>query len=554
MQFVRPVVKTTGTLARTVQNMSRLRQVSIVLARHGLGVLVAGVVDLPGVRLSRRFELTPDRILAVIQELGPTFIKLGQVLSTRGDVIPATYIQALESLQDDVKPLPFSDIDGQLSRELGVDWRDRFSSFDETPLATASIAQVHRATMHDGLEVVLKVQRPGIGPRIRADLGVLRLLASRAMAEFPEIELFDPRGILQEFEKSILAELDFTAETRNLQRFRNNFKDSEDVIFPSPVEPLSTGRVLCMEYLDGVRIRRAREAGFDMERLGRRYLDVAYSMLFDHGFFHGDLHPGNVLVLEGGRIGVIDCGMVGRLTGDMKDNIAALIFALDRGDNRTIARLFFDIAIKEQRVDYAAFERDAVEVVERHWSGGSISDMHIGAYLMDLTRGALRHSVRAPPEFTMFFKAILTTEGLAKAMLPEVDPISAAQPYVQRLLAERWGRDRLSDEGTYTLLSMSSLTRRLPITLTQLLDDIDQQRLKLGIRLEQPQSIQDAHDRRQNRLILSHYAITGAICGSASLFWETGYIFGIPVLSMVFYSAALPLFMLTLAMTLRNRG
>ncbi len=553
MQFVRPVVETTGTQARTVQNMGRLRQVSLILARHGLGVLVSGM-ELPGVRVSRSFESTPDRTVAAIQELGPTFIKLGQVLSTRGDVIPLAYVEALQSLQDKVSPLPSTDITDQLARELGEDWRERLEHFEEAPLATASIAQVHRARLHDGREVVLKVQRPGIGPRIRADLGVLRLLANRAMAEFPEIELFDPRGILEEFEKSILAELDFNAEARNLHRFRTSFADSPEVVFPEPLRELSTERVLCMEFLQGVPIRDARAAGLEMDLIGRRYLDVAYAMLFDHGFFHGDLHPGNVLVLPGGRIGVIDCGMVGRLTGDMKDNIAALIFALDRGDNRTISRLFFDIAIKEKRVDYAAFERDAVEVVERHWSGGSIAEMHIGAYLMDLTRASMRHSVRAPPEFTMFFKAILTTEGLAKALLPEVDPIAAAQPFVQRLLAERWGRQRLEDEGSYTMLSMSSLARRLPITLTQVLDDIDQQRLKIGVLLEQPRSAQDAHDRRQNRMILSMYAITGAICGSVCLFWEAGYVVGVPVLSVVFYAAALPLFLLTLAMTLRNRG
>ncbi|MFT5679345.1 MAG: ubiquinone biosynthesis protein [Myxococcota bacterium] len=553
MQFVRPVVKTTGTLARTVQNMGRLRQVSVVLARHGLGVLVSGV-ELPGVKVSRRFESTPDRTVKAIQELGPTFIKLGQVLSTRGDVIPPAYIEALQSLQDGVTPLPFSDIDAQLSRELGEEWRERFARFDEVPLATASIAQVHRARLHDGQEVVLKVQRPGIGPRIRADLGVLRLLAGQAMAEFPEIELFDPQGILEEFQKSILAELDFNAEARNLQRFSKSFAESPEVVFPAPVRELSTERVLCMEFLQGVPIRAARDAGFDMDIVGRRYLDIAYAMLFDHGFFHGDLHPGNVLVLPDGRVGVIDCGMVGRLTGEMKDNIAALIFALDRGDNRTISRLFFDIAIKEKRVDYAAFERDAVAVVERHWSGGSIAEMHIGAYLMDLTRASLRHSVRAPPEFTMFFKAILTTEGLAKALLPEVDPIGAAQPFVQRLLAERWGRERLEDEGSYTMLSMSSLVRRLPITLTQLLDDIDHQRLRIGVMLEQPKSAQDAKDRRQNRMILSMYAITGAICGSICLFWEGSHVYGFPVLSAVFYAVALPLFLLTLAMTLRNRG
>ena len=451
MQIVRPVVRTTNTLARTVRDAGRLQQVALVLVKHGLGFLVAGI-QLPGIRASRRFESTPERVVAALQELGPTYIKLGQILSTRSDVIPPAYIAALETLQDGVEPLPFARIDEQLAADIGPGWRELVASVQEEPLATASIAQVHRARLQDGQEVVLKVQRPGIGPKIRADLNILELLASRAVAEFPEVELFDPHGILSEFEKSILAELDFTAEARNMRRFQQNFRAIPHVVLPEVVEPLSGRRVLCMTFLDGVKIREARAQGFDMRLVGERYLEVAYSMLFDHGFFHGDLHPGNVLVLPGERIGVIDCGMVGRLSGPMKDDLAALLVALDRGDNRTIARLFFDIALKDARVDYAAFERDAMEVVETHWSGGSIAEMHIGAFLMDLTRRALRHRVLAPPEFTMFFKAVLTTEGLAKAVLPEVDPIAAAQPSVRRLLAERWSQERLLDDGAYTLL------------------------------------------------------------------------------------------------------
>lgn len=553
MQIVRPVVQTTHTLARTVRDVGRLQQVALILARHGLGGLVAGL-PVPGMRASRQLESTPDRVIAAMQELGPTFIKLGQILSTRADVIPAAYIEAFESLQDDVEPLPFARIAEQLAAEVGPAWRSAVAEIQEAPLATASIAQVHRARLQDGREVVFKVQRPDIGPKIRADLNILEFLTNRAIAEFPEVELFDPHGILGEFKKSILSELDFTAEARNLRRFATLFQDNARVVLPEVVDHLSGRRVLCMSFLDGVKIRAARGHGFDMALVGERYLEVAYTMLFDHGFFHGDLHPGNVLVLEGERIGVIDCGMVGRLSGPMKDDLAALLVALDRGDNRTIARLFFDIAIKDARVDYAAFERDAMEVVETHWSGGSIAEMQIGAFLMDLTRRALRHRVLAPPEFTMFFKAVLTTEGLAKALLPEVDPISAAQPYVRRLLAERWSQERILEDGAYSLLSLSTLTRRLPITLTQLLDDIDQQRFQLTISQKDLALTEAGHDRRLNRLIIALFAVAAAACGTACLFWTPGALLGIPLLSLVFYAAALPLFLLTLAMTLYNRG
>lgn len=553
MKIVRPVVETTNTLARTVRDANRLRLVASILVKHGLGVLVAGI-DIPGINASRRFESTPARAAAAIQELGPTYIKLGQILSTRTDVIPPAYIAAFEGLQDDVEAMPFARMAEQLSSELGEDWREQIADIDEEPLATASIAQVHRGALQDGTAVVFKVQRPNIEKSIRADLNILSFLVQRTIAEFPEAELFDLHGILSEFRRSIIAELDFTAEARNLTRFAVNFANHENVVLPAVHEPLSTRRVLCMDFLDGTKIRSARQKGFDMQVVGERYLDVAYSMLFDHGFFHGDLHPGNVLVLEGGRIGIIDCGMVGRLSTSMKDDIAALIFALHRGDNRTVTRLFFDVCYKERRVDYPSFERDTVEVVERHWSGGSIADMHIGAFLMDLAGGALRHRVHAPPEFTMFFKAILTTEGLAKAMLPEVDPIAAAQPYVRSLLADRWSQDRLREDGSYTMLSMSTLARRLPITLTQLLDDIDHQRLQIRVSLREANEMQAAHDRRQNRLILAIFSITAVVCGTACLFWDGGLVYGWPVLSLVFYGVAAPLFLLSMTMVLRNRG
>lgn len=553
MQIVRPVVETTSTLARTVRDVGRLRSVATVLVKHGLGVLVAGL-DLPGVRASRRFESTPARAVAAIQELGPTYIKLGQILSTRPDVIPQPYIEAFESLQDNVEQMPFSSISAQMTLELGADWRARIDEIDESPLATASIAQVHRARLLDGQEVVFKVQRPGIEKDIRSDLNILSFLTQRTIAEFPEAELFDLKGILNEFRRSTLSELDFTAEARNLRRFRANFADNDAVVLPGVHEVLSTRRVLCMDYLDGTKIRVARQHGYNMKVVGERYLDVAYSMLFEHGFFHGDLHPGNVLVLDGERIGIIDCGMVGRLSTAMKDNIAALIFALHRGDQRTVARLFFDICFKERRVDYPNFERDTIEVAERHWSGGSISEMHIGAFLMDLTRGALRHRLQAPPEFTMFFKSILTTEGLAKAMLPEVDPIRAAQPYVRALLAERWGQERLMEDSSYTMMSLSTLARRLPITLTQLLDDVDHQRLLLRVEQRESPELLAAHDRRQNRLVMTIFSVTATLCGTIALFWEAGYVHDWPILSLSFYVLALPLFLTTVLMVFRNRG
>jgi ubiquinone biosynthesis protein len=532
MRFVRPVVKTVGNISGTVRDVGRLREVAIILVRHGMGMLVAGI-DVPGISKSSEFTTTPERTVAAIQELGPTFIKLGQILSTRPDVMSDDYINALQSLQDDVKPLEFKEIENILSAEFGIEWRNLFLSVNEESLATASIAQVHRAMLHDGKEVVLKVQRSGIESLIHSDLNIIKLLLDRFIHEFPEMELFDPYGMFNEFRKSLAAELDFEQELRNLHRFRKNFFHDSIVRLPEPYEEYSTKKVVCMEYFGGVKIRSAREHGCDMTLIGERYLKVAYSMLFEHGFFHGDLHPGNVMVLEDNVIGVIDCGMVGRLTTEMKDQLAALIFALYRGENRMIAKIFYDISIKEKRVDYLAFERDAIEVAEQHWSGGSFSEMDIGAFLLDLTRGALRHHVHAPTSFTMFFKGVLTTEGLAKSLLPEVDPLKAAQPYVERLIKERWTPHKWGDFGVQNVEAFASIVKRLPISMSQLLDDFDHQRLYLKVEKIERKQDQDSAMRRQGILVIAIMSVGWMALGIAGLFLREFYAYGIPLLTII---------------------
>ncbi len=557
MRIVRPVVRTVGTVAAGVRDINRLREVAAVLIRHGFGVLFANV-DIPGLRglgrtgTEETFDSNPARAVAAVQELGVTFIKLGQVLSTRQDVIPPEYVEAFQQLQDDVRPLPFAEIEGQLVREFGNDWRSEVDDFDKQSLATASIAQVHRARLKDGQEVVFKVQRPGLSHQIRSDLSILQFLVNRALVEFPEAALFDPHGILEQFERSILAEVDFKIEAENALRFARNFDGDNTVRIPKVVGNLSTTRVLCIEYLEGVKIRNAREEGCDMSLVGRRYLHVAYQMLFSHGFFHGDLHPGNVLVLPGEVLGLLDFGMVGRLTRDMQDNIVTLIFALERGDFRTISRVFFDIAIKEGRVDYDAFERDALEVVSSNWENVSFQSMQIGRFLQDLARGALRHNVRAPPNYTMFFKALLTTEGLAKSLIPEVDPLAAARPWVERLVAERYSSKRVREDLFYTAVTLGTLARRLPTSLSQFLDDLDHQRVHMDITARPDATSEASRERRQARAILAALSITAAVCGSLSLEAPGAEVIGIPVLAWVFYAVALPLFLITLWATLRR--
>lgn len=536
MRIVRPLVQTAGFVPQAVRDLQRLRQVAQILIRHGFGWLVRGI-DLPGmpkVESSDR-PTTPERIVQMLKELGPTAVKLGQVLSTRTDLLPEAYTDALQSLQDDVGPLSVDEVHEVLVRELGVGWRERVRSFEETPLATASIAQVHCGVLLGGEEVVFKVQRPGIERIIRADLSILHVLADGLMHEFPEIASVDVDDVLEEFERTILSELDFETEARNQRRVAANFEGVDTVRVPVVYSELSTRKVLCMERLQGVKIRDARATGHDMERVGEHFLQAAYDMLFVHAFFHGDLHPGNVLVLPGEVIGLLDFGMMGRLTQQMKSDVIFIIFALQRGDYRTIARIAYEIGIKSRRVDYRAVERDTVKIMEQYWAGVSIRDMQIGPFVVELSRLSASHGARIPSDYTMFFKALMTTEGLAKALIHEVDPLEAATPYVERLVRERFEFDRLQSDLLYQGMTLHSLLQRLPISFSQLLDDIDMQQLSIGVREIPNPDRERAQEQRVDRMIAGLGACTTLVCGTWMLGQEPLWLWGVPVLTSVLY-------------------
>lgn len=539
MKIVRPVVKTVGGVTSRVRDLNRLQQIARILIGHGLGAVVRAIPGMPDA--PDEIATTPARATTMLRELGPTFVKLGQVLSTRNDVLPDAYCQAFEQLQDDVGPLDAEVVAEQLSEELGEDWRDRFESFEDEPLATASIAQVHRARLADGRDVVVKVQRPGIAAKIASDLNILHVLSWAVQSEFPETRSFDPRGILVQFERSITAELDFLQEAKNMKRFSDNFADVPEVRIPFVVHELTTEGVLTMEFLDGVGIRHARSRGFDMDKVGETYLRAAYDMLFLHGFFHGDLHPGNVLVLPDGRLGLLDFGMVGTLTREMRNNVLSILMAAQRGDYRTIARLFYEIAIKDERVDYPAMERDSIEVLERNLTSDDMQDIQIGRLVTDLANGAAKHGARVPLAYTMFFKALLTSEGLAKSLLHEQNPIAASKPYFEKMLLETFGPDRLQEELHYYGLTLTSLGSRLPVALSQFLEDLDHQRLRLNVHQHLDPATEAGKERRLNRAIVASGAFTLTLTGGFLGAWT---FLTVPWLSFVFWLLAVPLWLL----------
>lgn len=541
MPIVQNVVKTGAQVANTVRDLGRLREILQVLAAHGLGFIVERVKlpDMPIIgRPTPEVQKLPlpERATRAIQQLGPTFVKLGQVFSTRPDLIPLTWCRALETLQDNVSPVPYDAIAEQLTASLGKPPEELFATLEQEPLAAASIAQVHRATLHDGTEVVLKVQRPGLARVIDTDLDILKFLARRVENQFPDLAILDIMGMIRDFEKSIREEMDFTHEAANTERFANNLADLRGIRVPHIHQPHSSREVLCMEFFDGTRMRQARDAGFDMGELGKLYFRAAARMLFEDGFFHGDLHPGNVLVMEtedGPTLGLIDFGMAGHLTEEMRDNVTAVLFGVAQRDFRTVSRVMFEVGVKNTRIDYRRFETEVMELMQRHVVGRSMGEIQVSAFLSELLAGCLRHNISVPSGYTMLFKAIMTTEGLAKDLLPEIDPLEEFRPVLEEAVRQRFGRDRLTRDMTLYMMSADQLMRRLPTIGAQLLSDYEADRLRLPtLQLQNPE-IERRIDQRWNRMagVMTLIALfLGTVLSLGMPQWAP---YGVPVISVL---------------------
>ena len=550
MPLFRQVFKRTRQLSTAIKDVNRLREVVGILLNHGFGYLLEKV-HIPGMgRIKARREAAgplpnaAERARAVLIDLGPTAVKIGQILSTRPDLVPPSFIKAFQSLQDDVPPMPLDVVRTTIRASLKGDPEELFARFEPQPLASASIAQVHRATLKDGRDVVLKIQRPGVKSQLLRDLEILVFLARQIEYNFPDTRLVDLSGIVKEIERSIQDETNFLIEAANLERFARNFADDATVHIPELHRAFCTSEILTMEFLDGVKITKAEAAGYDIGLIGQRYLDASYKMLFRDGFFHGDLHPGNVIVLKDNVLGFIDFGMVGRLSPEMKDNVVECMFSLLNMDFRMIARIFWEIGIKDEAVSYQQFEADIIEVMERHLIGRSIQDLQMGMFFKDILEGAVRHRIRTPTGYTMLFKALVTTEGMAKMLVPEINPLDISKPYIEALIKERYGPERIEREYFYQLSAFTRLATRMPIAVQQLLKDIEERRLKLTIDLGIPRPLQWEIDRIERRRLLTAAAIAFLVCGTLTIDNRIPVVFGFPLFPSLFFIGAFSIFFL----------
>ncbi len=537
-------------LSTAIKDVGRLREIAAILAKHGFGAAMirlgleetVGVKNLVSTVDAENVPLTfARRLRRAIEELGPTFVKLGQILSTRPDLVPPDVAEELQNLQDNVPILSFDKVKAQVEAELGMPLEEAYATFEETPLASASIAQVHKATLPDGRLVVVKVQRPSIAGRIDSDLNILHFLAKQMERNIPDLALMDPAGIVAEFDRAIRKELDFRNERRNIAQFSQNFKEFESVRAPFLYPDRCTAKIVTMECIEGIKVTRAaEELGVDPYVVAPRMLRALFKMVFEDGLFHGDLHPGNILILPDSTIVLIDFGLMGRLTKQQRDDILDILIGLSRNDYQLIARVFFDIGVKQKGVvyDFARFEADTIEVIDRHVAGRTLQEIDVGVFFADLVSGAIRHQIKVPPTYTMVFKALMTVEGIGKTLAPDINFIEEAKPFVEEMLIERYNPQRLLKEAADTLSSLSRFMRRFPRVATRLFEDVSEGRLSGRVEIAGLDKLiagQRKSRARQSRAMILASCVLG---GALTLDSQALTVYGVSSISVVLFLIA----------------
>ncbi|MGE0713251.1 MAG: ABC1 kinase family protein [Planctomycetota bacterium] len=520
------------SIPQQIRSLKRLPQIIRVLLRFGFGDVVARVgldTVLQRVKHAVVAEADPvvaqlrteERIRLALEELGPTFVKLGQVMATRPDLIPMSLVQELRKLQDKVAPFDRAGIRALVAEELQRPVDEVFSEFQDEPLAAASIAQVHRATLKDGRQVVLKIQRPNLRETISTDLAILHWLASAAQERLPELRRYSPVGLVSEFEKSLTKEIDFEIEAYHIRRFAKNFAGDPDIYVPEVMSEYSTSRVLCEEFIAGTPLNHPelRQRGFDLPKIAKNGIRLILEQALVHGFFHGDPHPGNIFVLPGDKVCLIDYGMMGILDQERIDELLSFLVGILTRDLDKLIRLFHKLELIGEDTDVRLLRREIDDLIAR-FESVELADLDLGRFLNSVFDVIVRHDVQIPSDLLMVGKSLATIEGVGREIYPELNTLEEVRPVILKIYL-----GRLTDPDYYArgprrvVEELLSLLETAPRDLRLALLKLRRGQLKTRLVLEGQEEATRAQAQATNRLALG--VLTSALMlGSAHLFTQ----------------------------------
>jgi ubiquinone biosynthesis protein len=564
-------------LNRKLKSAKRLPEIVSVFARHGFGHIISQIFErgrTSRFRFRRAFTRkaressqppksrwwnfrnvkkdsdentsgsllsVPERLRLAFEELGPTFVKLGQVLSTRVDILSELVGQEealawsteFQKLQRHAQPFDFSEVRTTIEQEFKMPLEKVFLTYEQQPFAAASIAQVHAATLETGESVVVKVQRPRVATIIQTDLNLLMELAERLENRDPEMHLFKPTELVREFSRSIRKEIDFTIEAANTDAFHQRFATSSKVKIPRVHWDFTNRRVLTLERIDGVPINaiaQLDEMGFDRTELAETLVEMFYTQVLSDGFFHADPHPGNVFVLEDGRIGLVDFGMVGRISDDMLRHICNWLSAVLTKDVDAVVRSYIRMGILGDETDIAALKLEMNDFLERHFNMPP-SRLRLGKVIHEVFNASLRHQIHVPPAFLMLGKTVATVESVVMKLNPDFDILEFSQPYIAQFLVQNFGSKRWERQFADSIEDFTELARDMPLQLHRILQKLQRGSLKFELEHLSLEAVIKAFDRVINRVAFS-LIIASLIIGSSIILqgveiWEWKFFLGI---------------------------
>jgi ubiquinone biosynthesis protein len=527
------------------ERLKRYKDVVLLLAKYGRSDLVkqAGLEE--GLELDEHTlaETRPEaeELASDLEKLGPTFIKLGQVLSTRADLLPAPYLEALSRLQDHIEPFPFEEVDRIVSSELGVRLSKAFADFDHTPLAAASLAQVHLAQMRDGRAVVVKVQRPNIREQIVDDLETLIEIAQFLDAHTEVGKRYEFEHMLHDLRRSLLRELDFKLEANNLVTFAANLREFEHIIVPDPIDDFCTSRILTMDYIPGKKITELsplRLMEIDGPGLARELFRAYLKQILIDGFLHADPHPGNVFLTEDNEIGLLDLGMVARLLPSLRDNVLRLLLNISEGRGEEAAEVTIKMGEPKTGFDKAEFSKRIAELVAEN-SDASISRLNSGKVVLEITKISADCWFRLPSEFTMVAKALLNLDRVVFTLDPNFEPAAIIRQRATEILQRNLLQSVTPANLIGSVVEVKEFVEKVPSRINRILDLIGNNELKLDVDTIDEKVVVEGLQKVANRIALGLILASLIVGASMLMRVETSFrIFGYPGFAMIFFLLA----------------
>jgi ubiquinone biosynthesis protein len=544
-----PAFKWLG-LNRGVHQANRLRQILTVLTRYGFGELAVrldlrSTFRLRGLATMKKTEDAQldrgQRLVRALEELGPTFIKLGQVLSTRPDILAPDFIAALSELQDRVPGFPVSEVRRIIEEDLHAPLEQVFPEFNPEPIAAASLSQVHRARLPTGEDVAVKVQRPHITETIENDLAILETVARLIEQRLPQYAVYDPQAIVREFAKSLRHELDFVREAQNAAICRHNFRRDPNVVIPRVFEQCSSRRVLAIEYLDGVKVNdfpALEQQGIDRHELAVAGCIIYMKMIFDHGFYQADPHPGNLVVLPDGLIGILDFGMFMRIAEEDRHRIVDFMLAAFDRRADLIVRLMLDSGQTTEKIDEPALRTDIMDLLDRYY-GVELKSIPLGPLIRELLAIQHLYNIRMPAGTTMLMRGLGTVEGLGLVIDPEFNFVEQMAPFIRKQSRERMSVGGLFKTARHYRSEIEILLHHLPEDLRGVLDRIKKGQIELVLNPDEFRKIGTSLERSNDRLSVA-IVLAAIIVGASLLVFAAPTVFRgfVPVIGVVGFVAA----------------